>query len=229
MNMRTITFNELRKIKDSLPSGSMHRIADELGLNVDTVRNFFGGHNFKEGKSVGIHLEPGPDGGLVMIDDTTVLERALKILDEMGFKYIRMYDPISYAEMTCQVIRDLGLDMKVMLGPDLISEVNNPGCPWLKETYTDAELVNRAKRNDNNIEKLIEIANNYSDVINAVSVGNENTPKWGANNVPVYSNKRITNILIVIMLRTGIIPASKAPPCIAVNNIVVKNPEIIAL
>ena len=38
----------------------MHRIADELGLNVDTVRNFFGGHNFKEGKSVGIHLEPGP-------------------------------------------------------------------------------------------------------------------------------------------------------------------------
>ena len=76
--MRTITFNELRKIKDSLPSGSMHRIADELGLEVDTVRNFFGGHNFKLGKCVGIHLEPGPDGGLV----TTVLEKALKILDE---------------------------------------------------------------------------------------------------------------------------------------------------
>ena len=39
--MRTITFNELRKVKDSLPSGSMHRIADELGFAVDTVRNFF--------------------------------------------------------------------------------------------------------------------------------------------------------------------------------------------
>ena len=48
------------------------------------VRNFFGGHNFKEGKSVGIHLEPGPDGGLVMLDDTTVLDRALKILDEIN-------------------------------------------------------------------------------------------------------------------------------------------------
>lgn len=86
--MRTITFNELRKIKDSLPSGSMHRIADELNLNVDTVRNFFGGHNFKEGKSVGIHLEPepGPDGGLVMIDDTTVLDRALRILDELNMR-----------------------------------------------------------------------------------------------------------------------------------------------
>ena len=80
--MRTITFNELRRIKDSLPDGSMHRLADELNLDVDTVRNFFGGHNFKIGKSVGIHLEPGPDGGLVMIADTTVLDAALRILDE---------------------------------------------------------------------------------------------------------------------------------------------------
>ena len=80
--MRTITFNELRRIKDSLPSGSMHRIADELNMTVETVCNFFGGHNFKNGKSVGIHLEPGPDGGLVMLDDTTVLEKALQILRE---------------------------------------------------------------------------------------------------------------------------------------------------
>lgn len=80
--MISITFNELRRIKDSLPSGSMHRIADELNMTVETVRNFFGGHNFKNGKSVGIHLEPGPDGGLVMLDDTTVLEKALQILRE---------------------------------------------------------------------------------------------------------------------------------------------------
>lgn len=81
--MKTITFNELRKIKDSLPSGSMHRIADELNMTVETVRNFFGGQNFVDGHSVGIHLEPGPDGGLVMLDDTTVLEKALQILKEV--------------------------------------------------------------------------------------------------------------------------------------------------
>ena len=81
---KTITFNELRKIKDSLPSGSMHRIADELGVSVETVRNFFGGQNFKDGKSVGLHLEPGPDGGIVMLDDTTVLEKALDILKEQA-------------------------------------------------------------------------------------------------------------------------------------------------
>ena len=80
--MKTITFNELRKIKDSLPDGSMHRIADELGLEVDTVRNFFGGHHFKDGKRVGIHIEAGPHGGLVTLDDTTVLDKALAILNE---------------------------------------------------------------------------------------------------------------------------------------------------
>ena len=79
---KTITFNELRRLKDSLPDGSTHRIADELGISVETVRNYFGGHNFKDGKSCGIHIEPGPDGGLVVLDDTTIFERALKILAE---------------------------------------------------------------------------------------------------------------------------------------------------
>ena len=44
-----ITFNELRRIKDKLPSGSSQRIADELGLDVESVRNYFGGkHEAKE-------------------------------------------------------------------------------------------------------------------------------------------------------------------------------------
>ena len=84
---KTITFNELRKIKDSVPDGSMHRIADELNLSVDTVRNFFGGQNFQDGKSVGLHIEPGPNGGIVQLDDTTVLDKALKILDELNINY----------------------------------------------------------------------------------------------------------------------------------------------
>lgn len=79
---KTLTFNELRKIKDELPDGSMHRIADELELKVETVRNYFGGYNFKEGRSAGVHFEPGPDGGLVVLDDTTILELAEKIMLE---------------------------------------------------------------------------------------------------------------------------------------------------
>lgn len=77
-----MTFNELRALKDSLPEGSMHKIADELGMSVETVRNFFGGQNFNIGESVGIHLEPGPGGGIVFIDDTTVLDKAEEILKQ---------------------------------------------------------------------------------------------------------------------------------------------------
>jgi len=79
---KTISFNELRRIKMQLPPGSTQRIADELGVCADTVRNYFGGDHYKEGNSVGIHIEPGPDGGIVALDDTTILEKALSILGE---------------------------------------------------------------------------------------------------------------------------------------------------
>jgi hypothetical protein len=77
---KTITFNELRKIKDQLPSGSMRQIAEKLNLNEETVRNYFGGRNFDKGQSVGIHFEQGPGGGIVTFDDTTILDMAEKMI-----------------------------------------------------------------------------------------------------------------------------------------------------
>ena len=77
----TITFNKLRKIKDSLPEGSMRSIAEALSLDVETVRNYFGGANYDRGRSVGVHLEQGPDGGIVELDDTTILDMASEILE----------------------------------------------------------------------------------------------------------------------------------------------------
>ena len=68
---KTITFNELRRLKDSLPDGSMHQIADKLNTTVQTVRNYFGGH-----------IEPGPDGGIVVLDDATIYDMAVEILKQ---------------------------------------------------------------------------------------------------------------------------------------------------
>ena len=77
-----ITFNELRRIKDSLPHGSMKTIADQLNLNEDTVRNYFGGSHYPSGMSIGLHVEQGPDGGIVTLADTTVLDLAKRMLKE---------------------------------------------------------------------------------------------------------------------------------------------------
>ncbi len=79
---KTISFNELRRIKGSLPEGSIHRIADELNVTVQTVRNYFGGTDYEYGKNCGLHIQPGPDGGIVVLDDTTIYDMALKILEE---------------------------------------------------------------------------------------------------------------------------------------------------
>jgi predicted transcriptional regulator len=77
-----ITFEELRRIKHALPSGSIARIAEEMNLEEQTIRNYFGAHQYKDGQVVEFHLEPGPDGGIVHLEDTTILERAQQILAE---------------------------------------------------------------------------------------------------------------------------------------------------
>ncbi|MDP5172327.1 MAG: DNA-binding protein [Bacteroidia bacterium] len=78
--MMTITFKELREIKDKLPDGTMHAMANELGVTVETVRNYFGGEHYKLGDSVGLHIEPGPQGGIVVLDDTSILDKAREML-----------------------------------------------------------------------------------------------------------------------------------------------------
>lgn len=77
-----ITFDELREIKHQLPTGSVARIAKELEVDEQTVRNYFGANKFEDGEIVDRHIEPGPHGGIVHLEDTTILELAKKIIKE---------------------------------------------------------------------------------------------------------------------------------------------------
>lgn len=78
-----ITFNELRKIKHSLPTGSVKKIAGELGVEEQAVRNYFGAQKYdKDGTMIGKHVQPGPNGGIVNLEDTKILDLAKKILEE---------------------------------------------------------------------------------------------------------------------------------------------------
>lgn len=77
-----ITFEELRRIKHALPTGGVKRIADELKLEEQTVRNYFGAKKYENGQIVSQHIEPGPDGGIVHLEDETIINLARKIIEE---------------------------------------------------------------------------------------------------------------------------------------------------
>ena len=77
-----ITFKELRQIKHSLPTGSVERIARELRVEPQTVRNYFGATKYENGQIVGKHIQPGPNGGIVSLKNTEILDCAKRILLE---------------------------------------------------------------------------------------------------------------------------------------------------
>lgn len=77
-----ITFEELRRIKHALPTGSVKRIADELNIEEQTVRNYFGAKKYENGQIVSQHIQPGPDGGIVSLEDDTILTVAKRIIKE---------------------------------------------------------------------------------------------------------------------------------------------------
>ncbi|MEM1325657.1 MAG: DNA-binding protein [Bacteroidota bacterium] len=80
-----ITFEELRSIKHQLPTGSVARIASELNVSEQTVRNYFGASKHNEvGTLTGKHIQPGPRGGIVSLQETNILEAAQRILGTLN-------------------------------------------------------------------------------------------------------------------------------------------------
>jgi len=76
-----ITFEELRHLKDSMPPGSVEKIAEELGIEADTVRNYFGGDHYDQGTTIpGLHFEKSAGGGIVEIQNTAILDAAKRIV-----------------------------------------------------------------------------------------------------------------------------------------------------
>jgi exo-beta-1,3-glucanase (GH17 family) len=103
---------------------------------------------------------------------------------EKHWTYLRLYDPSQHAETTLQVIQNEGLNFKLMLGVDLAAEVSNPECPWGGD-YDDETLASNRQANSESVERLIVLANQYPDIVFAVSVGNEASVSWTDHLVPV--------------------------------------------
>ena len=128
---------------------------------------------------------PDRGAGAVNPSRDDVLED-LGILVDHGFRLIRLYDAGEKATMTLEVIRDHELPVKVLLGMWLRAEVSNhEGCPWLEEPIPDDELAANRVINAAELERGIELARRYEDIVVAVNVGNEALVDWNDHMVPV--------------------------------------------
>lgn len=102
------------------------------------------------------------------------------------WKHLRLYDVDAHAEVVLKVIYEEGLDFKLQLGAYIEAEMNNFGCPWGGGIYDEEQLKANYISNEKKIKKLIAYANQYPDIIVALSVGNEACVDWTDHYVPVH-------------------------------------------
>ena len=103
-----------------------------------------------------------------------------------NWKYLRLYDCDQHTDTILEVIKNEKLDFKVMLGAYIVAEMNNHGCPW-GGTYSEEVLIENKAKNLFQINKLIDIANQYPEIICSLSAGNEACVDWTDHYVPVKS------------------------------------------
>jgi exo-beta-1,3-glucanase (GH17 family) len=102
------------------------------------------------------------------------------------WQYLRLYDCDKHSEIVLEVIKKEELDFKVMLGAYIVAEANNYGCPW-GGSYSEDQLEENKSINLKQINKLIDLANKYPDIIFSLSAGNEACVDWTDHYVPVES------------------------------------------
>ena len=130
---------------------------------------------------------PDRGDGAKLPTEAQILED-LRIIEREGFDLIRLYDSQENSQDVLRIIRDKKINLKVMQGIWLKAELSNhEGCAWLTEPIPQEELVRNAKSNLDEVERGIKLANEYSDIIVAVNVGNEALISWNDHLVRLES------------------------------------------
>lgn len=128
-----------------------------------------------------------PDRGMGARNPTPeqILED-LRLLEAHGYRLIRVYDTGENTRATLELIEQHGLPIKVLLGIWLRAEVSNhEGCAWLDEPIPEDELARNRIENASEIERGIELAKRFDDIVVAVNVGNEALVDWNDHMVPL--------------------------------------------
>ena len=128
-----------------------------------------------------------PDRGFGAVNPSSaeILED-LEILVAHDFKLIRLYDSGDNSLATLEMIRQHDLPIKVLLGTWLEAEFSNhEGCAWLDEPIPASELAANTVRNIAEVERGIDLARQFDDIVVAVNVGNEALVEWNDHMVPL--------------------------------------------
>ncbi|MBN2184482.1 MAG: hypothetical protein JW746_04055 [Candidatus Krumholzibacteriota bacterium] len=93
---------------------------------------------------------------------------------------MRIYGSSEYAGTILKVIRENGLDMKVILGVWIDPEERRGDAGEVLERFEEAPAGNQRE-----VDAAIDLANAYPEIVAAVSVGNETQIFWSAHCVPL--------------------------------------------
>ena len=136
---------------------------------------------FREGQ------HPDRGDGAMNPSDNEILED-LEILISYDFNLIRLYDAKENSRTTLALIREHNLPIKVLLGMWLDAEVSNhEGADWLLEPIPEAKLVANTLANAEEVQRGIDLARQYDDIVIAVNVGNEALVDWNDHMVTLES------------------------------------------
>ena len=116
----------------------------------------------------------------------SMIKQDLDLLVATGIGLIRLFDSSDMvAKQTLQVIKNNNLNLKVMLGMYVQSD----------KYASDADKPAIAAYNQAEMARGVELAKQYSDIVLAVSVGNETMVSWSFNKIdPVVMTGFITNV-----------------------------------
>lgn len=103
------------------------------------------------------------------------------------WKYLRLFDCDEHTRTVLDVISREKLNFRLMLGAYIGAEMNNFNCPWNGGVYSEEQLIENRKNNLDKIDKLIELGNQYPDIVFSLSVGNEACVEWTDHYVPESS------------------------------------------
>ncbi len=165
------------KFSNNDPLQNLKQSESDLLLGVTKAICYSG---FREGQ------HPDRGDGAVNPSYEETLEDLQILSKNSNFNLIRVYDSGENTETILKVIKENKIDIKVMLGIWLKAEFSNhEGCPWLTEPIPQVELDQNKIDNLEEIERGISLANEYSEIVISVAVGNEALVEWNDHMVPV--------------------------------------------